>query len=216
MFTIPELVKELVLASPYLEENLSQGLINGSALARQLKPEIEKRLYRQVQLGAIVTALNRLSKKLASKSNKNNLSNLKLGDISVRSNIVEYTFVHSPTLVDKQRDFLHLIEDDKTAFVTFSQGIFETTIFASSSLESTITEVFKRENLKAKFTNLSSVTLILPKEVVYVPGVYYSILKLLAWNGINFIEVISSYTELTIFLEKNNVDKAFSALKKLS
>ena len=64
--------------------------------------------------------------------------------------------------------------------------------------------------------DLSAITLILPKEAVFVPGVYYSVLKALAWEGINFVEVVSSYTELTIILQNSNVDRAFSVLKNLS
>ena len=63
---------------------------------------------------------------------------------------------------------------------------------------------------------LSAITIILPKEAVFVPGVYYSVLKALAWEGINFVEVVSSYTELTIILQNSNVDRAFSVLKNLS
>jgi hypothetical protein len=60
---------------------------------------------------------------------------------------------------------------------------------------------------------LSSITILLTKETVNIPGVYYSILKLLAWNEINVIDVISTYSELTIILSNNDIDKAFSILK---
>lgn len=63
MITIPEVVAELVSKKPFLEEGLSRGLINLSALARELQPQIEKRLYKNVQTGAIVMALKRIAAK---------------------------------------------------------------------------------------------------------------------------------------------------------
>lgn len=45
------------------------------------------------------------------------------------------------------------------------------------------------------------------------PGVYYSILKQLMWGGINVVELVSTYTELILVLEKRHVDRAFAILK---
>ena len=54
------------------------------------------------------------------------------------------------------------------------------------------------------------------EEALEIAGVYYSILKSLAFEGINFMEVVSSFTELTIFLRSEDTEKAFGVLKKLS
>ena len=44
------------------------------------------------------------------------------------------------------------------------------------------------------------------------PGVYYSILKQLAWEGINLVEVSSTYTELTLILHEKDINRAFSII----
>ncbi len=38
--------------------------------------------------------------------------------------------------------------------------------------------------------------------------------KQLAWNNINVVEVVSTYTEFTIILQKKQVDVSFSILMK--
>lgn len=213
MITVPEVVEKMVKESPFLEEGLAEDLINLSSLARQMQPEIQKKLYKDIQIGAIVMALKRLRPKLSDKKSalKPILENL--GDLTVRSNIVEFTFENSSTLLQNQAKLLQAIADNRNVFLTITDGVFETSIFASQNLEGLIKKVFIQEKQKNYQTDLASITIMIPEEASFVPGVYYSILKKLAWEGINFVEVVSSYTELTIFMESKNVDRAFSVLK---
>lgn len=217
MITISQLVEEAVLKSPFLEEGLSRKLINLSALARELKPDFETRLYKDLEVGSIVMALKRFSSKLNSTHSQKLETILKnLTDFTVRSNIVSLTYSARPELSHKQEKVMELANQITGSFLTITDGVFETAFFASASLEKVIEENLKDEDLKNKQTGLSSITIILPTQALDVPGVYYSILKSLAFNGVNFQEVVSSYTELTIFLKSENIEKAFAVLKKLT
>ena len=217
MITIAQLVEEAVVRSPFLEEGLARGLINFSALARALRPGFEARLYKDLEVGSIVMALKRFSQKITSKRNPQLEQVLnRLTDFSVRSNIVLFTFTNSPALSTKQQKIMEVAGKTANSFLTITDGIFETAFFASSNLENTIEQETQGENLKDKQTGLSSLTIIIPEEALEVSGVYYSILKSLAFEGINFMEVVSSFTELTIFLRSEDTERAFGILKKLS
>ncbi|MDD2822475.1 MAG: aspartate kinase [Candidatus Daviesbacteria bacterium] len=216
MITVPEVVEELVKQKPLLEEGLASDIINLSSLAREFQPFIQKKLYKDIQTGAIVMALKRLSLKLKKQQNKISSLLINIGDITVRSNLVEFTYTNSPTLALKQSILLQDVDQEKSAFLTLTRGVYETTVIISSSLEKEVERVFQGEHLKSKFDNLSAITLILPESALNQSGVYYTILKKLAWEDINFIEGISSMTELTIILKSSLVDKAFSTLKNLS
>lgn len=217
MTTVPELVEDIVGKSPFLEEGLSKGIINLSSLARIIQPQIQQKLMKDIKPGAIMMALKRLSKKIKPTNNQRLSSVLKnISDITVRSNISEFAFDNSSSLLEKQRQLLEKISSEKNNFFTFSSGVYETSLFVSQNLEILVKKIFQDEKLRYNMKDLSAITLILPKEAVFVPGVYYSVLKALAWEGINFVEVVSSYTELTIILQNSNVDKAFSVLKNLS
>lgn len=63
--------------------------------------------------------------------------------------------------------------------------------------------------------NLSSLTIKLPEENVKQFGVYYTILKTIAWEGINFTEAVSTANEVTIILKNEDVNRAFQALQVL-
>lgn len=215
MISIGDSLNEIISHYPFLEESLSKGIINYSALAREIRPQIEKKLYKSVKEGAIVMALKRISQRLSKNKSKVGVTS-NLTDLTVRSNLSEFTFQHSETLPEKTRQLFTQIATKRDIVCTLSEGIRETTFIISSEIVNTAKEVFIGEVLIAQINNLSSISIKLPKEVVYIPGVYYQILKMLAWEDINIIEVLSTYTELTIIIENKDVDRAFSSLKNLT
>lgn len=214
MVSIADALNEIITNYPLIEEGLSKGIVNYSAFAREIKPQIEKRLLKSVKDGAIIMALKRISDKLSKEQPKKN-QNLNLADLTVRSNLSEMTFLNSVTLPEKIRLLLGSISDKRGIVCTFSEGIRETTFIMSSEIVAETKRIFKEENLVSNINNLSSITIRLPEEVVYIPGTYYRVLKMLAWENINIIEVLSTYTELTIMLENKDVDRAFTSLKNL-
>lgn len=68
MVTVPEAVEKIVNRSRYLSEAMSKGLINLSALARYIKPEIEEMLIKNVSDSSVIMALKRLEKTLETPS----------------------------------------------------------------------------------------------------------------------------------------------------
>ncbi len=216
MIKIADVVGGLIQRSPFLEEALQEGLINVSALARQLQPEVERQLGKTVKEGAIVMAIHRLPP-TPGHSIDRNLRRFfqQLSDISVRSNLVDYTFRNSETLPGRQALLLGRIDQYPNAFYTFSRGISETTIIATDQLAGAVEELFAEEQLLDKETNLSSITLMLPAENRSLYGIYYYVLKALAWEGINLVELISTSNEFSIILSDADLDRAFAILMQL-
>ena len=213
MITINELLEQIILRTPFLEEGLSQGIINLSALSRKIRPQIEKELLKPVSESAILMALKRLLPDIMSKSETMDI-NLKAGDITVRSGLTEYTYLKSATLIENKMQLLDEIKSSGDFFVTITQGVHETTTIVNSSLEKRLEEIFRGETLVKKIDDLAAITIRLTGEMVYLPGVHYNILKQLAWHNINVIEVVSTYTEFNIILHKKEVDTSFSILLK--
>lgn len=215
MITIPEIVEDIIRKSPFLDQALYQRIINLSALARVIKPEVEKGVMKEVQLGAIIMALNRLSKKTQKKQKSQQEIFSSAPDLMVRSNLFEITLANSEFLIQKQKKLLDRINMRQNYFLTFTQGIFQTTIIASKELKNKISAIFKGEKIISQLENLSSITAQLPKGTEFIPGAYNFILKSLAWEGINVMEVVSTLNEFTIVLEDKEIELAFSNLKRL-
>ncbi len=213
MITVPEIVEKIIVGSPLLEEALYEGLINYSALARKIKPEVQKELMKNVQEGAILMAIRRLSKKIRPKTDVKKILQSN-PDLIVRSNLIELVIANIDFSIENHKKLLALAEEQENTFMTITEGVFETTIIASRELLTEIQAILPKRKIIKELLDLSSITIRLPKENIYTPGLYYFFLKSLAWEGINVVEVVSTYTEFTIILEDCEVDRAFSVLKK--
>lgn len=213
MQTIPNAVEEVIKKKPFLEGALVEGLVNLSALARLIKPDIEKRVGKEVNDSAVIMALNRLVPRLELMSQmkfKKVVQNM--GDIIVRSNLADYAFANSPTLYERQSELLNKVSNMKDLFCTFSQGIYETTLVVSNTIVPLVDEIFAGESRIARTLNLSSITVKLPEENAICPGVYYYIFKELAWDNINISEVISTTNEFTVVVSDEDIHRAFTIL----
>ncbi|MEY3425968.1 MAG: hypothetical protein RL265_511 [Bacteroidota bacterium] len=216
MGSIGKITEDIINKSPFLREAMTDDLINISALARKILPEIEQITGKKIKEGAVVMAIKRMTPGLYRKLNiKINNVMGDLGDFLVRSNLTDYTFENSESLKTKQSELLREIHKDNASFFTLCKGVSETTFIVSSQQAETIERIFKEERLKSNTKNLASVTVKLPLINTEVYGIYYYILKHLAWEGINIIEIMSTSNEFTVVVRQNDVDQAFKILMDL-
>lgn len=216
MITVAEVVEKLVKQKPFIENALVEGLINLSSFSRQIKPDIEKTLKKPVTEASILMALKRLVPLIeVTMSRKIEKAIKKFGDIIVRSNLIDFTFRNSDTLIEKQSKLIRQITSEKEVFYTISTGVFETTIVISMSFAEKVKQIFKGEMLVSSTPSISSITLKLPEDNIKTSGLYYFVFKQIAWEGISILEVISTTNELSIILKDIDVDKTFSILKRL-
>ena len=138
-----------------------------------------------------------------------------IGEITVRSNLTDYTFLSSETILAQQAKLLEEVHNNQDIFYTSSRGVNEINIVVSNTLDKVVEELFGDERCTQKEGNLSSVTVKLPAENVSVPGIYYFIFQRLAWEGILLYEVISTTNEFTILVNDEQVDVAFKTIKDL-
>ncbi len=216
MKTISSVVENYIKKKPFLQSALAQGIINLTSLSRIVKPEIEDELGKDIRNGAIVMALKRLSDDLEFRATHKIVKVLKnIGEITVRSNLSDYTFLSSETILANQAKLLEEVNKNLDIFYTSSRGVNEINIVVSNSLDKTVEDLFQNERCTQKAENLSSVTVKLPSENVSVPGIYYFIFQRLAWEGIVLYEVISTTNEFTILVNDDQVDVAFKTIKDL-
>ena len=215
MKTIAACVEELLITQPFLEEALFRNIINFSALSEELQKPISDMLRKPVKTGAIMMALRRYSPPAHLRKSRQLQAVLKdMGDITVRSNLVDFTFQNSDTLIRSHANVLKNF--NPKAFYGFSRGIYESNIVVSASERQKVLDCFAGETMIGSQDNLSAISIRLPENNSKISGLYYQIFKRLAWEGISLYEVISTTNEFTVLVENHLVDQAFSAIKSLN
>lgn len=216
MDRLSKIIDKLINQSPFIQEAIAEGLINISSLARKLNPDIQKILGKEVSDSAIIMAIKRMppgaNQKIELKI-KNFMR--ELGDLIVRSNLIKYTFKNYVGISQDQAKFLSQIKDISDNFYTVSRGVSETTIITNAQFSDKIEKMFAQDSLISELGNLSAITMKLPPINTEISGVYYYLLKKIAWEGINLAEVISTTNEFTVVVDTKIVSHTFTVLMDL-
>lgn len=214
MITIRSAIVDLIKTRPFLEEGVASGLINLSALARMIKPELAEKLYKEdISDASLIMALKRIEPEIQKKTKASSIL-IEMEDITVRSDLVEITVQNSPETEKIRKDIMKIVAEEKALFFNLIQGVRESTIVMSKHLEKKIVKQLEGKIL-IRLDNLSSITFALPPVNRKTPGVYYTILKALAWENINLVEIMSNHNEVTLVFDCGDIDRAFSVIKGL-
>lgn len=213
MLTIPNAVEEVIKKKPFLEGALVEGLINLSALARQLKPEIEKKVGKEVNDSAVIMALNRLVPRLELMSAmkfKKVVENI--GDIIVRSNFGRLCL----------REFSHAVREAGHAAGPRAHDEGRILYLFTGDIRDDVSSAVRSSGWSTRFSPMRTIS---PKRSICRPlpsncpprirsvqGVYYYIFKELAWDNINITEVISTTNEFTVVISDSDIHRAFTIL----
>lgn len=213
MITVPQAVDKIIRRSRYLSEALSKNLINASSLALYIKPEVETMVFKNVTKGSIVAAIKRLSRNY-----KSGYQPIKIfkepPDMIVRSNLTLFYVKNSSSLLQK----LAKIESASQTFqkkALFTYGRVETIILTNKINLFNLKKILKDEEIEKSFTNVSSITVHLPKGSESTPGVIYFFLKSIAWEGVNILDILSTQKELTLIFNTLDIKTAFGIMQSL-
>jgi hypothetical protein len=212
MITVPEKVEELVNRSPYLREAISDKLVNLSALARQLKPEIEKELVKDISESAVFIALQRYAATMKPYYQVNPADYL--ANMALRSDLFELTVKNSPALLAKLSLLAQVIDDRHTSLFVFTQGQHETTIITSKILDKDLKAALKDETIVSTIPDLTGISLQRTHGQIETTGVLQFPLRILAWEGISVIEIITTLNEIMMVLRDFEVDRAVISIRQ--
>ena len=214
MVTVAHLVKKHVRENTFLLEAMSREIISFANLAEKLKPEIEKELGKKVKEAAIVMALRRYSEELDSFDTK--VTKKWQGEIVMRTNVIDFNVVKSPSLLSKLKQLYAIVDYDRGDTFNVILGNNEISIITNEKYENKIQQFLKGEKLLSKKADLVAVTLIFfDKTFFNTPGFIFTAVRKLAWEHVNIYEVVSTMTELTFILSKKDSMKAYNVLQEV-
>lgn len=216
MVTIAHIVGKMVKDKPQLEDAVVRDIVSYAKLAEYMQPEVEKELGKKVKHAAVVMALMRLSEKLRTEHIER-IEKGKYGEIEmgIRSDVIEVTIVKSPKSFEPVKRLYALVDFEGGDVLNVIQGNHEITIIASRRYLKRFEAELRGEKVIKKIESLSALSIKFPKEFLQMPGFIALITRELAWHGINVVEIVSTYTELTLVLSNEDVTKAYRALQEL-
>lgn len=214
MSSIAAKVEQIVSESAFLTEGMVRGLINLSELARQLQPQLEKEMWKPVGQAAIVMALTRLGNKLQQREHQESSLLPHMAELTTRAELIEFTYRNSATTRECQSRLLAMAESHPGVYVTVTQGLHEVLIIVGKTLAEAVETCFTGEALLSRLERISALTLRLDPQARDTPGIYHAILKKLALVKVNLVDMICTYSEMTLILERSQVGLAFSVLSQ--
>ena len=215
MITLKTHIDQLIHKEPFLVENIQNGLINISALARKLEPKLSKKVGKKLNVNAIIMTIKRMEIEKIKKSRPLKKQIKNIGDLTVKSGLIDYSFQNTPEFEKMSSKFSLKQLTNTKGFHTLCKGIHETTVIISENLKNLFEKSLGTIPYQSRQENLASITIQLPKLNTEVTGLYHHLLGIITWRGINIIEVISTTHELTIIIKEEHVSAALEALMKV-
>jgi len=215
MVTISHIVKRMASKQPFVEEALARGIISIANLAEEMQPGIERELGKKAKLPAIVMALRRHSEDIAEHRKKNSRFDYQ-GEILMKTNIADFTVVKSHSLLAKLRTVYSLVDYERGDTLNVILGNNEVSIIINEKYAEKLKKFLQGEKITNTEKGLVALAIIFTSDdFLHSPGVIFNAVRKLAWENINIYEVVSTMTELTFILRKEDSIRAYDVLYEM-
>jgi hypothetical protein len=201
MIKIHPIVKDILLKELEACFALTNGYMNMSSYAYQIKPRVEKLAKKPVTITSLVVSLSRLRKEL--KKDIPLIRNVPISNITTKLPLTEIAYENNAKFV-KELETLHKkIAVSSEDFFTMTRGTHEIDIICSANLEK---KVLKHFTLKPKWINhnFAAVGISFNSEVFGMPNIFFSLLAVTARARINIEELVSTPTELVFIVAEKD------------
>ena len=211
MIKVSQTVREIIFQDDIALLAMESGILNLSAYAERIVSEVEDKTFKSVKKGTIVVALTRIAEECKNQATVR--PKIFLDDLSIRSPLCDVTFHKTEETRNKLKNLHQKISINENAFFTVTQSMSEITIIAPQALLPAVLKHFEGKP-KAVYSELAGITVRFSEEYLDVPNILYTLQSAMAVHQINFIEIVSTYTEFSYILEKKYLEIATQALKK--
>lgn len=214
MKKISTILEKIIKNQPLLLFGMSKKLFNLSRLARVLKPLVEVQTKKSIKESALIMNLCRMQSGFSKNIPSEDFYIKSIKNIVIYSNLVIITYFKTPNIGKELAEF-YFEGQNKRAHVILSQRTNEITIIIEEALLPTIKKIIKSKPRYLK-EGVSSIGIQFSDEsYTETPGLFLYILQQISLQGINIWEISSTYSELTLYINKEDVGSAFESLHNL-
>jgi hypothetical protein len=211
MQTITDHIRTQLAGDITAQEALQRGILNLRAYGRSIRGPIETARGEKVDVATLAVSLSRLEKHAADSSNR--ASTLKLDDLTVRAPLVDITYPRNVVTTRELERITGKLHSGSENFIAVNQGDREITIIVPARHESIVTSAVDAKPIYVR-GNLYAITVHFPVAYMPVPNVLYKLVAAVAAYRVNLIELVSTLTELSFVVDRDDVDTVTKALQQ--
>ncbi len=210
MIKVTDTVLDLIQTDELAQGALRAGFLNLSAYAQKIHQQVENATKKPVQKGTIVVALSRISRNLPDTPLLN--PDVTLTNLSIKSALTALTYKKTADMQRKISVMNPFVLGVNELFAV-TEGQEEITIICSDQVK----DLFKRHaglsiKPKSEFNSVIAITASLNEADLQTPNILYTLLRALALKKINIIELVSTYSEISFIVKKEDMEVTLSAL----
>ena len=209
--SVPDVVREIIIQNRSIYDCMKMDLINYTALAVKIQPEVEKQLGARVNLNTIVVAIKRHSDSFEQKDEINNESVLKNARLSLTDGILDIKFSANDLGEEKTISLLNKFSEINPDYEFFRMA---NSFRVLTEDLAGIREIFGAlGNAEDKFsTGLAKIKILISPDQSRTDVASY-VAQVLHSNGIEPVNAFFSQDNIIIVLNEKDASRAYEILR---
>ena len=207
--SIPDVVREIITRNRSIHDCMAMDVINYTALAVKIQPQVEKQIGNAVQLNTIVVAIKRYADAFEKNENVVDEPVLKDARLSMTDRIMGMRWTMKDLL---DRDMAKMFAEAEKAFSNsefFRLGDSFTVLADDSDVTRRIFQNFPKENLYS--SGLAKIRIQVPEQnradiLSFVTGILHQ-------NSIELVDALFSRNGIVLFLKEDQAPLAYEKLR---
>ena len=207
--SIPDVVREIITRNRSIHDCMAMDVINYTALAVKIQPQVEKQIGNAVQLNTIVVAIKRYADAFEKNENVVDEPVLKDARLSMTDRIMGMQWTMKDLL---DQDMAKMFAEAEKAFSNsefFRLGDSFTVLADDSDVTRRIFQNFPKENLYS--SGLAKIRIQVPEQnradiLSFVTGILHR-------NSIELIDALFSQNGIVLFLKEDQAPLAFEKIR---
>ena len=209
--SITKVVKGVIDEDLSLQDALGRRYGNYTAIARLIKPKVEKDLGRKVNFESLVTSVKRVKPRLQLAQGSIEAV-LARSVINVRTDVAKLNLEKTKRSLESARNIMATYQEE---FLEISESNSAITMIFDQKLLEEILKKFNDDDVLDEQPDLAAIIVHSPTEIVRTPGVVLSIYTKIAENHVNIEDTVSCFTDTIVVIRMDEVARTFSTLADL-
>lgn len=210
--SISKTVKQVIDDDLSLQDALSRRYANYTAIARIIKPKVEKDLGRKVNFETLVTSVKRVKPRLDVSFSGGIDSVLAGSVVNVRTDVAKLSVEKTKRSLEAARNVMATYQEE---FLQVSESNSAITMVFDQKLLPGVSKRFGDDEVLDEQSDLAAVIVHSPEEIVRTTGVVLTIYARIAENHVNIEDTVSCFTDTIIVIRMDEVARTFSTLTDL-